>query len=93
MLIVNDEIYLLEAYAMQLGSQFEITCAENGLQALQVVCSYEINYFDVILLDINMPIINGFETISRLTNYFRSLIPGSNLSKEIKTLVYALTGD
>lgn len=35
--------------------------AENGLQAVQLVSSNEADYFDAIILDINMPIMDGFE--------------------------------
>ena len=39
MLLVNDEIFLQEAYEMQLEDQFNVVIAENGLQALQLVTS------------------------------------------------------
>ncbi len=44
--------------------------AENGYQALQIVTSNETDYFDVIILDINMPIMNGLEAIDRIRDYY-----------------------
>ena len=46
---------------MQLEEIFNVVIAENGLQALQLVTSEAQNHYDVILLDINMPIMDGFE--------------------------------
>jgi hypothetical protein len=34
---VNDEEYLLLGYKMQLDKVFEITTANNGLQAVEIV--------------------------------------------------------
>ncbi len=69
LLLVNDTQFLLYSYEMQLEDTFQITTAENGLQALQIVTSEPPNYFDIILLDINMPIMDGFEACSRITDY------------------------
>lgn len=54
---------------MQLEDVFRITTAENGLQALHIVTSEAQNYFDIILMDINMPIMDGFEACSRITEH------------------------
>jgi CheY-like chemotaxis protein len=35
--------------------------AENGLQAVQIVSSYPPDYFQAIILDLNMPIMDGYE--------------------------------
>lgn len=37
MLLVNDELFLLEAYVTQLGITFEMQIAENGMQAVQLI--------------------------------------------------------
>ena len=40
------------------------------MQALQIVNSHAIDYFDAIVLDINMPIMDGFEACERMHLYF-----------------------
>ena len=69
LLLVNDTQFLLYTYELQLEETFTITTAENGLQALQIVTSEPPNFFDIILLDINMPIMDGYEACSRITDY------------------------
>ena len=44
-------------------NNFECEVVENGILALE---SLETKTYDVILMDINMPIINGFETTRRI---------------------------
>ena len=43
-----------------------IETADNGLVALQKVKFFPNNYFDVIILDLNMPIVDGFEACTRI---------------------------
>lgn len=45
------------------GGHYSVTQAENGHQALQILSSGE---FDVIILDLEMPEMDGFETLKRL---------------------------
>jgi YesN/AraC family two-component response regulator len=62
-LIANDELFLLHGYLAILESYFEVViCAENGMQALQIAASNPVDYFGVIILDINMPIMDGLES-------------------------------
>lgn len=61
MLFVNDESFIQMAYANQLEPLFNLTTADNGLQAVQIVKSKPRDWFDVIILDINMPVMDGFE--------------------------------
>ena len=73
LLIANDEPFLLQGYQSQLENWFEVKTAENGLQALQIVSSQEANYFDVIILDINMPIMDGFEACNLIDLHLASV--------------------
>ena len=68
---MNDDPFLLFTYNEQLKTDFEIEQAENGMQALQMVCSKPTTYYDVIVLDINMPIMDGFEACNRIHNYLK----------------------
>jgi CheY-like chemotaxis protein len=69
MLLVNDEVFLLMAYTKLAQSKFQIETAENGLQALQIVGRFPPGYFDVIILDINMPIMDGYQACNLISKY------------------------
>jgi CheY-like chemotaxis protein len=43
--------------------------AENGLQALQIVSSHDVQFFDAVILDINMPIMDGYEACNLISKY------------------------
>ena len=63
-LAVDDSLEQLLAIEMHLrGDEFVVTTATNGRQALEL-CQQE--DFDLILLDVRMPRIDGFETCRRL---------------------------
>ena len=66
---------------------FNVKTANNGLEALEEVIAKPRNYFDVIVLDINMPIMDGFETCSKINNYLASqnVIQMVEVNKDIKT--------
>lgn len=58
-LIVEDEENLQEALKLNLELEgYDITCAENGAIALKKV---EEGYFDLIILDVMLPEIDGFD--------------------------------
>lgn len=44
----------------------EVSCAENGAEAVQVYESAADNYFDCILMDVNMPGMNGLEAAGHI---------------------------
>ena len=52
-----------------LEEDFNVITANNGLEALDMVIANPRNYFDVIVLDINMPIMDGFETYEKINKY------------------------
>ena len=72
LLFVNDDPFLLFTYSEQLKEDFIVEKAENGMQAVQMVCSQSQNYYDVIVLDINMPIMDGFEASKRIADHLKS---------------------
>lgn len=66
-LIVDDEIKnveLLEAI-LQVGP-YELLKAENGTQALAILAKDEV---DLVLLDVMMPVIDGFEVLRRIREH------------------------
>jgi putative two-component system response regulator len=62
-LVVDDNLASLKQIGAQLTSHYEVSLAKSGALALQI-CKQERP--DLILLDIEMPGMDGFETISRL---------------------------
>jgi CheY-like chemotaxis protein len=81
MLLVNDQPFLIDCYLLQLEQYFYIEVAENGLQAMQIVQSHDVDFFNVIMLDINMPIMDGLEACERMKNYlYEDLMRQSNSS-------------
>ena len=68
-LLVNDNFLLLTMLHDSLKSQFTVHNANNGLEALDIVIAHSRHFFDAILLDINMPIMDGFESFEKITKY------------------------
>lgn len=48
-----------------------MVAANNGLEAFDMVIARPRSYFDAIVLDINMPIMDGFETFEKITKYLQ----------------------
>jgi CheY-like chemotaxis protein len=69
-MLVNDNFSLLSMLADMLEEHFNVKTANNGLEALDMVIANPRNYFDIIVLDINMPIMDGFETFEKIKKYF-----------------------
>ena len=59
-LLVDDQSFIRHIYSADLRNQgFEVLCAENGRQALDLL---ELNTVDLVILDVMMPVMDGFET-------------------------------
>ncbi|MFA6056479.1 MAG: response regulator [Thermodesulfovibrionales bacterium] len=90
-LVVDDQsqnIELLEAHLLPQG--YEVLKAENGKEALEILSS---NQIDLILLDVMMPKMSGFEVLKKLrANKKTRLIPVVMLTvlKETEDRVKAL---
>ena len=46
--------------------EIEVTIAENGQEALQILSNRESTYFDLILMDLQMPVMDGFEATKEI---------------------------
>ena len=77
MLLVNDNENLLSILYNRFSMDFSVEKAQNGFIALKIMKSKPRNYFDLILLDIDMPIMNGFEAIKHIKTY----LEGSPIAK------------
>ncbi|MDR3147842.1 MAG: response regulator, partial [Treponema sp.] len=72
-LVVDDNLSSLKQIGAQLGENYEVSLAKSGALALQI-CMQEKP--DLILLDIEMPGMDGFETLKRLRlNHYLGSIP------------------
>ncbi|RJP19943.1 MAG: diguanylate cyclase [Candidatus Omnitrophota bacterium] len=65
-LIVDDERLNIDILGSELGKDYHIIVAKNGNQA---VTRIENNTIDLVLLDIIMPELDGYETIKLLKNH------------------------
>lgn len=64
-LVIDDDLETLETIKLYLSGFAMVTAVSNGRQALQQVLQ---QHFDLILLDIEMPVMNGFKTLEQLRN-------------------------
>jgi CheY-like chemotaxis protein len=103
LLVVNDSQHMLELICMSAEKDFQCDIAENGLIAFSKVKHYPRNHYAAILLDINMPIMDGFEACDLIydhlhgTNDIKSLLSnqlgtGQNDHETSKTKIFALSG-
>jgi DNA-binding response OmpR family regulator len=65
-LIAEDEPHILELIKFTLSDSFEILEAEDGEQALKVIEENKDNPPDLVLLDVMMPRMNGYEVCEKL---------------------------
>jgi putative two-component system response regulator len=72
-LVVDDNLAILKQISAQLSDDYEVLLAKSGSLALQI-CTREKP--DLILLDVEMPDMDGFEVISRIkSNPYLDRIP------------------
>jgi len=65
LLLVDDDSSVREMIGRVLASEgHRVLCAANGAEALGLA---EANPIDLVLLDLNMPVKNGWDTFERLT--------------------------
>ena len=65
-LAIDDDKFVQKMIARALDSEYaQVRMADNGEQGLELACK---NIPDIILLDVEMPGINGYETCERLRN-------------------------
>ena len=83
-LIVDDSSFIRE-YLRHLLSRMDIVCEEavDGSDALTVLAAEE--SFDLMLLDVNMPVMNGLECVKALRD--------ANLGPEMKVMMVTTEAD
>ncbi|MCA9809035.1 MAG: response regulator, partial [Candidatus Dadabacteria bacterium] len=67
-LIVDDEDAIRSLFVEALNELgYDCDVAKNGLECLEKF--YRVKDFDVVLLDVQMPELNGIETLKKLKSY------------------------
>lgn len=61
LLVEDNELNSEIAAALLESLGFAVECASNGQEALEVLAASEPGHFDVVLMDIQMPVMNGLE--------------------------------
>ena len=85
-LIIDDEAMMLELIKKMLEGSYDVSCVNSASAAIHFLNA---NKVDVILLDITMPNINGFdflEDIRRIPSYMGApiIIVSGNTGKEFQ---------
>lgn len=65
MLIVEDNELNREILCSMLEDEYNLLVAENGREALEII-SANLLHLDIVLLDIQMPVMNGYETLAAM---------------------------
>ena len=66
LLAEDNELNREIATDMLTESGLSVDCATNGLEALNLVIYHGVDYYDFILMDIQMPFMNGYEATDRI---------------------------
>ena len=62
-LVVDDDDMNLARTKMILAKEYDVLLADSGVQALHILKNQKV---DLVLLDIDMPLMNGIETFERM---------------------------
>lgn len=66
-LLVDDDASVRESLRRVLQLEgYEVLTAANGREAM---ASFNLQRFDLVLLDLNMPLLNGWDTFERMTSF------------------------
>ena len=73
-LLANDNDFLLKIFGYFLEHHFdEVKKCVNGKMAVDLVTSHPTNYFNVIILDINMPVMDGRVACTQIVQHFSKI--------------------
>ena len=89
-LIVDDEMINREMLGLMLSDSYEIAYAENGKEAMDMLTA-EGSDFSLVLLDLLMPVMDGFEVINRCRaderlRYIPIIVMTSEKSAEVRSI-------
>lgn len=66
LLVEDNELNLEIALEMLSLTGVQVETAENGAQAVEIFEASSENYFDLILMDVQMPVMNGYEAVKKI---------------------------
>lgn len=91
-ILVVEDIALNQLLMKTLLNDFGFTCdiADNGKLALDLL---KVNRYDLILMDLQMPLMNGFEATEHIRNKMKSRIPIIALTADVTTVDLAKCRD
>ena len=69
LLLVNDNSFLLGAVGDQLQEFFDVQVALNGFEAVQAIKAKPPSFYDVIVMDYNMPFMKGYSAVQQINEY------------------------
>jgi two-component system response regulator (stage 0 sporulation protein F) len=70
-LLVDDQQELLSVYGHALREEgYLVLCARNGKEALECL---EASQFDLVILDIVMPVMDGIEALGKIVSRYRNM--------------------
>ena len=74
-MIVDDETDILSVIkrGLEVKKEFEVEVFSRGEDALRIIGSHPQNYYDLIITDIRMPHMNGFELYRRIRETNQSI--------------------
>ena len=73
LLVVNDNQVILDVLQMRLEPYFELHVAYNGFEGVAATKGLPPFFFDAIIMDYNMPIMDGAEAIRQIFKNFDNI--------------------
>lgn len=65
-LIADDAEFNRDILKEIFSEQYEVLEAENGAEAVELVAKSQPGYYDMVLMDIQMPVLNGHDATMRI---------------------------
>jgi signal transduction histidine kinase/ActR/RegA family two-component response regulator len=71
LLVEDNELNVEVASEILAIAGFEVTTAKNGKEAVEIFAGKDMGYFDLILMDVQMPVMNGYEATREIRHLQR----------------------